>query len=100
MLFANRSELNNAISFLMKKYNEEANNPTSIERIRNLVAEVQDLAVDMYDNDSRLFIKAYTFGSRSTGLASENSDVDIFLQIGGFERLVWRVIEKNAMVIR
>ncbi len=80
ILFSNRAELKNAVLHLMQKYDDEVKSVHSHHRMKNLGTVITSLASAIYDH--RIPIKTHVFGSRVTGLATEKSDVDIYLQIG------------------
>lgn len=80
LLFSNRKELNEGIYYLIQKYDKETKNCVSRMKIKNLEIVIFNLAHNIYRNST--MIKVYVFGSRVTGLATEKSDVDIYLQIG------------------
>lgn len=72
--------LNDEVQNLIRLYDEESNSEKSISKIKRLEKTVLDFAQNSYG--PTIPIKVFTFGSRVTGLATENSDVDIYLQIG------------------
>ncbi|XP_050519951.1 uncharacterized protein LOC126893621 [Daktulosphaira vitifoliae] len=51
---------------------------TEIEKLNKICASVRKIGVNLFPD----FIELYVFGSRIYGLAMENSDVDLFLDIG------------------
>ena len=83
-LFANANELRDAVHQMMQVYENEAKSPYSLERTHKLKAAVAELANSLYRN--MVSTKVHIFGSRVTGLATEKSDVDIYLQLGRLAR--------------
>ena len=81
VLFSNRKELTSAIIHMINRYDAEANSSQTKRRIYELEMVVARLATRIYKNYN-VVVKTHVFGSRVTGLAAENSDVDIYLQIG------------------
>lgn len=71
--------LNEAVNELMNSYDQESVSDESRSKIRQLEKNVLNLARTIYGVNWP--IKVFVFGSRVTGLATENSDVDIYLQI-------------------
>lgn len=82
LLFSNMMELEDGIRHLISKYDKETNSPLTQQKIGQLESDLIRLASLIYKNT--VTVKTYIFGSRVTGLAAENSDVDVYLQIGLF----------------
>lgn len=76
------TELEDSVRHLIFKYDKETNSPLTQQKIGQLESDLIRLASLIYKNT--VAVKTYIFGSRVTGLAAENSDVDIYLQIGLF----------------
>ncbi|XP_065201731.1 uncharacterized protein LOC135832419 [Planococcus citri] len=77
--FSNMNALNEAVQNLMRLYEEESNSEESRLKMKKIENTVLDLAQKSYGPS--IPVKVFTFGSRVTGLATKNSDVDIYLQI-------------------
>lgn len=55
------------------------------------IHEVEDVLSRMARHilkDENIFVKMHVFGSRVTGLAAPDTDVDLFLEIGEYFKLV------------
>lgn len=51
---------------------------TEIDKLNKICTSISDIGIDLFPHS----IKVYVFGSRIYGLAMENSDVDLYLDIG------------------
>lgn len=80
-IFSHENAFNQAVNELLARYELESNSEESRYKIKLLEGTILNLAQTIYGNG--MPVKVFTFGSRVTGLATENSDVDIYLQISG-----------------
>lgn len=87
-MFSDRNKLEEAVLNLMQTYENESKSAQSIQRIHKLEAAVAELAFSLYHR--MVSTKVHIFGSRVTGLATDKSDVDIYLQLGMLMRNHYR----------
>lgn len=87
-MLSDRNKLGEAILSLMQTYENESRSAQSMQRIRKLENAISDLAFSLYDRTVRA--RVHMFGSRVTGLATDKSDVDIYLQLGTLMRNPYR----------
>lgn len=79
--FGNKDILLKNINKLLIDINQEIINPDVFNRLFMLMSSVHQCA-----NCSKYFgyCRTYTFGSRMSGLALRNSDVDLYFDIGNY----------------
>lgn len=75
--FGNKEILMKAINTQLEAINNEISNPNIIHRLHLLL-----IAIHRCGGQHFLACKTYAFGSRMSGLALKESDVDVYFDIG------------------
>lgn len=81
--FGNKEVLIKTIDAQLMAINQEISNPNILHRLQLLIS-----AIHSYAGPHFLHSKTYAFGSRMSGLALKDSDVDLYFDIGNYNTIL------------
>lgn len=81
--FGNKEVLIKTINAQIMAINQEISNPNILHRLQLLINAIHRCAGPHF-----LSSKTYAFGSRMSGLALKDSDVDLYFDIGNYNTIL------------